>query len=104
MVSKIIKGIGLGILFIAGFFAMVWVFQLLWNVTIPSVFGLHQITYWQALGLLGISRMLFGGYGFRWSNAEKGKFWRERMKMKMSNMTDEEKAEFKRKLWQKCNN
>ena len=26
-------------------------FMLLWNWVVPSVFGLHAITFWQALGL-----------------------------------------------------
>ena len=33
----------------------------LWNWLMPATFGLHPITYWQALGLLGLSWLLFGG-------------------------------------------
>ena len=103
MPGKIIKGVGIGMVAIALFFLFVYAFQWIWNMTIPDVFGFKAINYWQSLGLLAVSRILFGGFGFRWSNSEKGKFWRERMKMKMSNMSDEEKSEFKRRLWQKCN-
>jgi hypothetical protein len=46
--------------------------------------------------------MLIGGFGFRWANSGKGKFWRERVKMKMQHMTEEEREEFKRRLSQKC--
>jgi hypothetical protein len=35
---------------------------LLWNWLLP-LFGLRQITYWQALGILALSRILFGGFG-----------------------------------------
>ena len=31
----------------------------LWNWLMPDLFGLHSITYWQALGLLGLSWILF---------------------------------------------
>ena len=33
----------------------------LWNWLMPPIFGLPAITYWQALGLLGLSWLLFGG-------------------------------------------
>ncbi|KJS11158.1 MAG: hypothetical protein VR67_15585 [Peptococcaceae bacterium BRH_c8a] len=33
----------------------------LWNITIPQVFGLKEITYWQAFRLLIIAGLLFGG-------------------------------------------
>ena len=33
----------------------------LWNWLLPSLFGLPTVTFWQALGLLALSRILFGG-------------------------------------------
>jgi hypothetical protein len=85
------------------FFALVYGFMILWNITIPEVFGIKSLTYGEAFRLLIISRILIGGFGFHWANkGEKSKFWRERMKMKMEHMSEDEKAEFKRKLWQKC--
>lgn len=38
------------------------VFMLLWNALIPAIFGLKVIGYWQALGLLILARILFGGF------------------------------------------
>jgi hypothetical protein len=35
----------------------------LWNWLLPPIFGLHMITFWQALGLLLLSRILFGSWG-----------------------------------------
>jgi hypothetical protein len=35
----------------------------LWNWLTPALFGWHIITLWQALGLLLLCRMLFGGFG-----------------------------------------
>jgi hypothetical protein len=35
----------------------------LWNWLLPVVAGLPEITFWQALGLLALSRVLFGGFG-----------------------------------------
>lgn len=36
------------------------IFEWLWNITIPEIFGLNSITFWQAFRLLIISGMLFG--------------------------------------------
>jgi hypothetical protein len=55
--------VGLILLGIAGY-----ILQLLWNSTIPEVFGLRTITTWQAIKLLLIALLLFGGhrgYGHR---------------------------------------
>jgi hypothetical protein len=35
----------------------------LWNWLLPALFGWRQINLWQALGLLVLCRMLFGGFG-----------------------------------------
>lgn len=39
------------------------VVMLLWNSLLPPLFGLPQVGFWQALGLLALSRILFGGFG-----------------------------------------
>jgi hypothetical protein len=45
----------------------------LWNWLMPPIFGLPQITYWQALGLLGLSWLLFGGpRGFMGPHGRRG--------------------------------
>jgi hypothetical protein len=35
--------------------------QHLWNWLLPPLFGWRQVTFWQALGLLVLCRILFGG-------------------------------------------
>src|SRR6201997_3522710 len=37
----------------------------LWNWLLPPLFGWRQITFWQALGMLALCRILFGGLGIR---------------------------------------
>ncbi|QGU00097.1 hypothetical protein SYNTR_1503 [Candidatus Syntrophocurvum alkaliphilum] len=49
------------LLIIAIFFLVVAVFQWLWNITMPDVFNLNTITFWQAFRLLLIAAILFGG-------------------------------------------
>ena len=64
----------------------------LWNRLIPAIFGLHAITFWQALGLLILSKILFGGFhgrpGF-------GGHWRQRMMERWEQMTPEEREKFR---------
>jgi hypothetical protein len=38
--------------------------MLLWNWLVPVIFGLKTIDFWQALGLLVLAKILFGGLGF----------------------------------------
>jgi hypothetical protein len=35
----------------------------LWNWLVPTIFGWRPVTFWQALGLLALCRILFGGLG-----------------------------------------
>jgi hypothetical protein len=62
MAERIVKWFIFGIvilgIFAAGFGSAV---LYLWNWLMPPIFGLHTITYWQALGLLMLSWIFFGG-------------------------------------------
>lgn len=42
---------------------LIALFQWLWNTTMPEVFNLNTITFWQALRLLLIAAFLFAGTG-----------------------------------------
>lgn len=58
-VSRCLK---IGLLAVAGIAAVTWVVMQLWNCLLPDLFaGVSRIGYWQALGLLVLSRILFGG-------------------------------------------
>jgi hypothetical protein len=46
---------------IAFFFLVVWLLKWLWNITMPALFQLKQVTYWQAFRLMIIAAILFGG-------------------------------------------
>ena len=68
----------------------------LWNWLLPTLFGLPEITFWQALGLLVLCRILFGGFGF--SNSSRSKARRrmkERMEERWDRMTPEERERFR---------
>ncbi len=40
-----------------------WLVFLLWNWLMPALFGLKAVTYWQAFGIVLLSKMLFSGFG-----------------------------------------
>jgi hypothetical protein len=63
----------------------------LWNALIPQIFGLRTLTFWQALGLLLLAKLLFGGF-HRHSG---GRRWRHRMKERWEQMTPEERDRFR---------
>lgn len=40
-----------------------WIVMLLWNWLMPVLFGLPDVSFWQATGLLLLCKILFGGFG-----------------------------------------
>ena len=56
VILAIVAGTGLAILF--GFVIM-W----LWNWLMPMIFGLTVLSYWQAVGIFILAKILFGGHG-----------------------------------------
>lgn len=71
----------------------------LWNWLVPAIFGLHAIGFWQALGLLVLSKILFGGFRGRPGFAM---HWRERMMERWEHMTPEEREKFRTGLRGGC--
>jgi hypothetical protein len=76
------------------------VVMLLWNWLAPALFGLRQVTFWQALGLLALCRILFGGFGLgggghRNSRRRMEGRIRERMRERWEQMTTEEREKFR---------
>jgi Ca2+/H+ antiporter, TMEM165/GDT1 family len=71
----------------------------LWNAILPAVLGVKAISFWQALGILLLSKILFGfgGGGFR-----RGGQWRQQMKEKWSTMSEEEREKFKAEWKNRC--
>ena len=61
----------------------------LWNWLLPPLFGFRQVTFWQALGLLALCRILFGG--FRLGGGGPRSNVRQRMAERWEKMTPEER-------------
>lgn len=73
----------------------------LWNWLAPALFGWRQITFWQALGLLVLCRILFGGFRMAGGSPRSrirervGERVRERMAERWEHMTPEEREKFR---------
>lgn len=80
-----------------------WLVMALWNAILPAVLGVKTITFLQALGILVLSKILFGGFGGgrRWRGSPA---WREKMKKRWDNMTPEEREQFKAGWKNRCGN
>ena len=50
------------LLAIAMFFAVSAIVMVLWNHLLPEILGVKAITFWQASGILILSKILFGGF------------------------------------------
>jgi hypothetical protein len=78
---------------LAGFAVM-----LLWNALLPDILFVNTITFWQALGIFLLCKILFGfGRGGRGCGGGPG-WMRHRMEEKFKHMTPEQKEAFKQKM------
>jgi hypothetical protein len=76
--------------------------MLLWNALMPQIFALPVLNYWQAVGLLILARLLFGGIGGLGHGGLRGGNDRlfhhgNKFREKWMNMSDEERKEFMEK-------
>ena len=69
------------------------VVQLLWNWLMPMLFGLREVTFWQAVGILALSRILFGGFGM--GGGGRSRRWDR-------HMSAEERARFRQRMRDRC--
>ena len=80
----------------AGLVVFGGVFMLLWNSILPGLIHVSEITFWQALGILVLSKILFGaGWG------HKGGHWGYRRHHWMQ-MSEEEREKFRAEWKHRC--
>lgn len=98
------KFIGGAIVLGAGAFVLfTFIVMSLWNWLMPAIFALGVISFWQAAGLLLLSKILFsgGGHARRWHSDRRKKFWHSRFEDKWKNIPGEKRAQFARKMEEK---
>ena len=98
-VGKILMMVVIGIAIAFGFAIGT---MYLWNWLVPALFGGPVLTFWQTVGLLVLSKILFGGFskGGHWGHHRSGP-WRPYWKEKLQNMSPEDRERFKQKMKEK---
>lgn len=81
-----------------GFFTM-----LLWNALVPELFHGPSVTFWQAVGIVVLSHILFRGW-MPWYHKSHWRHdrWKHRLEEKLSAMTPEERDKFKEEWRRRC--
>ncbi|WP_338868153.1 hypothetical protein WBJ53_16780 [Spirosoma sp. SC4-14] len=111
-----IRFLGFAILFLS---LVGWIVMALWNALLPSILGVSAISWVQALGLLLLSRILFGGFGGRgfgsrgfggqrYGSGSRGRFgsaryeWKQKMAERWSQMTPEQRQQMRQQWRDRC--
>lgn len=88
------KGIKIALVVVIASIVLGLIVKELWNVLVPPIIGWHTITFWQALGLLLLSKILFGGF-HRHGSRDRNR-WKQRMTERLDQMTPEEREKFRK--------
>jgi hypothetical protein len=82
-----------------GIAVFTWIVMLLWNNVLAVVVHVSAVSFWQALGLLVLSKILFSGFrGAHWGRHQ----WKGKMMQRWDNMTPEEKEKFRGEWERRC--
>jgi hypothetical protein len=77
----------------------------LWNNLLPGILHVGVITFWQAIGIFILCKILFGfgkgGHG--WGGRGGAPWMRHKMEERFRNMTPEQKEKFKEKMRDRAN-
>lgn len=98
--KKIAKGIGFAILGVGAIFGITYVVMALWNAILPDLIHVGHLGFWQAMGLLVLCKILFGGFKMNGGGSQRGQRWKE----KFGNMSPEEKEAFKQRVKERWGN
>ena len=79
-------------LILAALAAFSFLTMILWNSLLPGIFHLPEISFWQAVGLLVLSRLLFSGNCWHRGGHHP---WKNRIYEKWDRMTPQEREQFR---------
>jgi hypothetical protein len=77
----------------------------LWNLLMPAIFGLPSLGFWQAVGLMALCWILFGGlrgFGMLRGGAGPRRGWRQGLRERWAAMSPEEREEFRKGMRGRC--
>ena len=94
------KGIGIVFFISLGALVLSWAVMTLWNYSLVPTVGVNPLTYWQAMALLVLMRILVGGFRFGPRHRGPGRWgkWREKWK----GMSDEDREKWKEEWKKRC--
>ncbi|MCS6933851.1 MAG: hypothetical protein NZM35_01695 [Chitinophagales bacterium] len=96
--TQALKITGIVLLLIVAFLLMGYLTMTLWNWLMPAIFGLPVINYYQAIGLVVLSKLLLGGIRVQPGPIGQRRWW----KAKWESMSEKEREEFKREFAERC--
>lgn len=101
-----LKVLGVLLIVTVVFGTLSFIVMQLWNNVLAAVVHVGLVTFWQAAGILLLSKILFGfgpkgPWGRRHQNPE-AHAWRKQMLGKWQNMTPEERKKFKQEFKDRC--
>ena len=94
IIKKIVLGLILLTLFGFGF-------MYLWNWLIPELFRGPELNFYQAIGLLVLSKMLFFGFAPFRRHGPPHHYWKKRFAQRVAQMDPEDRERLKEKLREK---
>jgi Ca2+/H+ antiporter, TMEM165/GDT1 family len=95
---RIRKVLGILLLVIIGVLAFGSIVMVLWNGVMPQIFHLPLITFWQALGLFALAKILFSSF----RGGPRGHWRMDKLKEGWANMTPEQQERFKQEWGRRC--
>jgi hypothetical protein len=92
------RAIILPIALAAGIFIFGSIVMYLWNAVLPDTLGVHNISFLQAVGILVLSKILFGGFPHGRGHRE---FYihKKELREKWMSLSPEEKERMREKWW-----
>ncbi|HTY84351.1 MAG TPA: hypothetical protein VMB19_09030 [Silvibacterium sp.] len=97
--NRFLRGLKFGLFGIVFVVVVGFVVKLLWNWLMPALFGWHLISFWQAMGVLVLSKILFSGFRGR-PGADM--YSRRRLIERWEQMTPEEREKFRQSMGGRC--
>jgi hypothetical protein len=93
---RVLKFLVIGVVIVS---VVGWGIVYLWNWLVPAIFGWRTISFWQAVGLFVLARILVGGFG---GGHRRHRGWKHRMHRRWDGMTSEEREKFREGMRGRC--
>jgi hypothetical protein len=95
--KRVFRGIGFVAMAVAAAFLVGFFVMLLWNALVPELFHGPAVTYWQAVGLLVLSHVLFRGAGHCGRGWHRDG-WMRRFEHRYASLTPDEREKMREAL------